>query len=73
MSKVRGTIEFPVAAQVSVEGLGRIMTKLEDRLQAAVDSLVEDMVIDQELTEIKVEFDRELEPKRVGLDGRTQS
>lgn len=56
MSKVVGTIQFPVVPQITVEGLGRIMAKLEDRLQAAVDSLVEDMVIDQSMTKTKVEF-----------------
>lgn len=56
MSKVVGTIQFPVVPQITVEGLGRIMAKLEDRLQAAVDSLVEDMVIDQSMTTTKVEF-----------------
>lgn len=73
MSKVVGTIEFPISDLVQVDGLGRIMTKLEDRLQAAVDSLVEDMVIDKELTMIKVEFDPEKPERLVGLDGRPQS
>ena len=70
--KVIGTIQFPVASQVSVEGLGRIMAKLEARLQAAVETLVEDMVIDKELTEIEVVFDPEKPERLVGLDGRPQ-